>query len=108
MDAYLNKIYEMMYLPIVSPYNLLENAKIDNYSYVKYYNSDEGLIAEMKCDVPREGEKTFYYHFDKKDYLKKIYMEVDGIKEIVFDRNKAIQEAKSEYFALRSQYDEAI
>ena len=37
MDAYIKKIYDMLYSPIISPYNLLENAKLDNYSYVKYY-----------------------------------------------------------------------
>lgn len=33
MDAYIKKIYDMLYSPIISPYNLLENAKLDNYSY---------------------------------------------------------------------------
>ena len=49
MDAYIKKIYDMLYSPIISPYNLLENAKLDNYSYVKYYKNKIGLVAEMQC-----------------------------------------------------------
>lgn len=73
MDAYIKKIYDMLYSPIISPYNLLENAKLENYSYVKYFTNEEGLVAEMQCVIPGEGEMVFYYQFDKKDYLQRIY-----------------------------------
>lgn len=63
----------MLYAPVISPYNLLENAKLENYRYVKYYTNEIGLIAEMQCEIPGEGEKVFYYQFDKKDYLQMIY-----------------------------------
>ena len=69
MDAYIKKIYDMLYSPIISPYNLLENAKLENYSYVKYFTNEEGLVAEMQCVIPGEGEMVFYYQFDKKDYF---------------------------------------
>lgn len=108
MDAYIKKIYNMMYSPIITPYNLLENAKIDNYSYVKYYKSEEGLIAEMECTIPDEGKKVFYYHFDVKDYLILIYMEYNGIKEKVFDREIAVKDAKSEYFIEKEIFQSAI
>ena len=51
MDAYIKKIYDMLYSPIISPYNLLENAKLENYSYVKYFTNEEGLVAEMQCVI---------------------------------------------------------
>lgn len=108
MDEYAKKIYNMMYMPIVTPYNLLENAKIGNYKYVKYYNSEEGLIAEMKCEVPEEGEKVFYYHFDVKDYLQKISMECNGINEIVFDRNSAIEEVTLEYYEGKIEFKNVV
>ena len=73
MDAYIKKIYDMLYSPIISPYNLLENAKLDNYSYVKYYTNEIGLVAEMQCTIHGEGMQIFYYQFDKNDYLQMIY-----------------------------------
>ncbi len=60
MDAYIKKIYDMLYSPILTPYNLLENAKLDNYSYVKYYKNEIGLVAEMRCMIPGESNQTFY------------------------------------------------
>lgn len=97
MDDYVKKIYDMMYSPLVTPYNLLENAKMDNYGYVKYCKSENGLVAEMECSIPNEGIKVFYYYFDSNDFLRCIYVECDGVKQRVFDREDAVQEAKNEY-----------
>ena len=88
MDAYIKKIYDMLYSPIISPYNLLENAKLENYSYVKYFTNEEGLVAEMQCVIPGEGEMVFYYQFDKKDYLQRINQNTMEKKNIVFSRKK--------------------
>ena len=40
MDAYIKKIYDMLYSPIISPYNLLEN---------------EGTIEKKNVIFSREG-----------------------------------------------------
>lgn len=98
MDDYIKKIYDMLYSPIISPYNLLENAKLENYSYVQYYTNDIGLIAEMKCFIPGEGESIFYYQFDKNDYLQIIYQGTMEKENIVFDRKTAVIAAKEEYY----------
>ena len=81
------------------PYNLLENAKLENYSYVKYFTNEEGLVAEMQCVIPGEGEMVFYYQFDKKDYLQRIYQNTMEKKNIVFSRKKAVETAKEEYYS---------
>ncbi len=107
MDKSIRKIYDMMYSPIITPYNLLENAKVDNYNYVKYYKSDDGLISEMECEI--ESEKTiFYYYFDSKDFLQKIYMDVNGEKDILFTREDAIDDAKQEYYQKKPNCKVAI
>jgi hypothetical protein len=98
MSSDIIKIYNMLYSPIITPYNLLENAKLDNYSYVKYYKNNDGVIAEMECLITGEGMKVFYYHFDKKDFLQKVYVESNSAKLLVFERNKQLEEAKLEYF----------
>jgi len=102
------KIYNMLYSPIITPYNLLENAKLDNYSYVKYYKDNNGVIAEMECLITGEGMKTFYYHFDKKDYLQKVYIKNDCAKQIIFDRGEQLEKSKAEYFNSRIINFEAV
>lgn len=100
MTDYIKKIYDMMYSPIITPYNLLENSKLDNYVYVKYYKNNDGLITEMQCDMKEEGIKTFYYHFDSQDYLQQIYViSNEQNKELIFERGRAIAEAKSDYYS---------
>lgn len=108
MNEYIKKIYNMMYSPIVTPYNLLENSKLDNYSYVKYYKANNLFIAEMECSIPNEGTKIFYYEFDSNDFLQAIYMENNGVKEKVFDRVAAIDEAKSEYYSSNVISEKAV
>ena len=97
MDSKIKKIYDMLYSPILTPYNLLDNAKLPNYSYVKYYKGNEGIIAEMECDMVDIGSRTFYYCFDQRDFLIKIFMEFEGNKTIVFDRNDEVESAKKVY-----------
>lgn len=105
MDAYIKKIYNILYSPIISPYNLLENAKLDNYSYVKYYKNKIGLVAEMKCVIPGEGERIFFYQFDKKDYLQMIYEGTFEKKNVIFSREDAIISAKEEYYSSKSIFE---
>lgn len=98
MDVYIKKIYDMLYAPIISPYNLLENAKLENYNYVKYYTNKIGLVAEMQCKIPGEGEQVLYYQFDKKDYLQMIYQGKIAAENIIFSRSEGVEKAKSEYY----------
>lgn len=75
MDVQIKKIYDMLYSPIISPYNLLENAKLENYSYVKYYTNETGLVAEMQCEILGGGNKSFIISLIKKIFCKKYIRE---------------------------------
>lgn len=97
MEKYVNDIYELLYRPVVTPYNLLENAKLPNYKYVSYYKDESGLVAEMQCLTEEGNEAIFYYHFDNNDNLKIVYMTVGGQRELVFDRHTELQRLTSEY-----------
>lgn len=108
MNAYIKKIYDMMYSPIITPYNLVQNAKLDNYTYVKYYKSNEELIAEMECEIPSEGVKVFYYHFDKDDFLQKITMKQENQTNTVFDRNEEILKARDAYHQNEQSYYKVV
>jgi hypothetical protein len=96
MDKYIEKIYRMMKSPIVTPYNLLENAKLENYQYVKYFKGENGLICEMKCSVDNI-ETVFLYCFDKQDFLQKILMQQNDNEKCVFERNHEIKELKEQF-----------
>ena len=95
MDKYIEKIFKMMKSPIITPYNLLENAKLDNYQYVKYFKGENGLICEMECFVD-DIETVFLYCFDKQDFLQKILMKQSGNEKCVFERNHEVEELKEE------------
>lgn len=84
----IKKLYDLFYSSVVTPYNLLENAKLPNYSYVNYYMGDDGLVAEMKCKMEDHKEKVvFYYHFDKEDKLDQVFID-EGLagKKLIYDR----------------------
>lgn len=97
IEKYITNIYELLYRPVVTPYNLLENAKLPNYKYVSYYKEESGLVAEMQCLTEDGNEAIFHYHFDNNDHLKTVYMTVGGQREIVFDRQTELQKLTSEY-----------
>ena len=103
MDKTIKKIYELMYSPIVTPYNLLENAKLDNYNYVNYYKGEVGLVAEMECSMDDGLDSIFYYYFDGNDKLIKVYEEVRGQKSIVFDREEELSNTRGTYITKRKE-----
>lgn len=99
MDKIIKKIYELIHSPIVTPYNLLENAKLDNYNYVNYYKGEIGLVAEMECSISDGVNAIYYYCFDENDKLIKVYEEVKGQKDIVFDREEELSSLSKTYIA---------
>lgn len=101
MDNYIDKIYKLMYSPIITPYNLLENIKLDNYAYVNYYKGYHGITSELKCTTDDGIETIFYYNFDGDDRLYNVYMELDSVRTLVFDRKTELIELKSQF---RSDY----
>ena len=48
--------------------------------------------------IDEHEEKVFYYQFDQKDYLQKIYYYDNGVEETIFDRQVAVEEAKEFYY----------
>lgn len=94
MEKYIDKLYTLLHSPIITPYNLLENAKLDNYNYVKYYKGNNGLIAEMQCINDDAIEVTFFYEFNRKDELDIVFMKDGSDLEVVFSRNEEIENLK--------------
>lgn len=99
----LGYIYDLIYKDIVTPYNLLENAKLDNYEYVKYYMKDNALIAEMKCNIARNDSRIFFYCFDSNNKLQKIFQTMNDSKsELLFDRKKELKNIENKLYKVDS------
>lgn len=107
MHDEIKNVYDMLYSHIITPYNLLENAKLPNYTYVKYYKSNDGLIAEMQCTIENEGASVFYYHFDIRDKLIKVVKNSIGSTEVVFDREQELKKSLVRYRAKKNRKKKA-
>jgi hypothetical protein len=106
----IKNLYDLFYSSVVTPYNLLENAKLPNYSYVNYYMGDDGLIAEMKCEIEAHQEKVvFYYHFDKEDKLDQVFIE-EGVakKKLIYDRKTEKKYQIKDILKNRMEYGDNI
>lgn len=99
MSPEMQRLYDLTYSPIVTPRNLISNARLENYEYIKLYKDVKqdkkgAIIVEMKCTRQDGVVAIYYYHFDEKDYLLSIDEEVEGIKKVVFDRQSKLVELK--------------
>ena len=100
IENIIQNIYEMQKHAIVTPMCLLDNAKLDNYSYVKYYRKDkESLIIEMECICEDGIERVFDYIFDSNDNLLKIKATPGNLlhTDIIFDREIELRVLHSQY-----------
>lgn len=77
---------------LLTPYNLINNAKLPNYEYVKYYKESNFFVSEMKFNVFEESY-IFYYYFDEKNMLQKIFGNVKNKKYLFFSRGKELKKA---------------
>ncbi|MED4954457.1 hypothetical protein ABEO75_14800 [Paenibacillus macerans] len=97
----IRELYNLMEGYILTPTELLANAKLPNYEYVKFSNNGQGLHAESCCKL-EEGERViFNYYFDEKDRLQKLIMEDGKKQEVLFDRMTEIENLKSKLIKKR-------
>ncbi|OSA89539.1 UNVERIFIED_ORG: hypothetical protein B2H93_15870 [Clostridium botulinum] len=97
-----NEIYDLTYLPILTPYNLINTLKLDNYISLNMHKGDLGIISEITCLI--DGSNiTFYYEFDENDHLLKAYYYEDTTINYLFNREDSIKKLKSEYYKSNSQ-----
>lgn len=71
MGKSIEEIYNLMYSPIVTPWNLLSNIKLDNYEYLNYSKIGNEIVAEMKV-ITNKGYTLYRYYFDFEDRLNRI------------------------------------
>lgn len=91
----IHELYTLTEGYIITPSELLANAKLPNYDYVKFSNNGRGLHVEASCSTADEAKAIFNYYFDEKDRLQKLVMETMGLSEVIFDRVVEIEKLKS-------------
>lgn len=91
-----NKIYDLTYLPLLTPANLIGNLSLDNFININYSKNKIGIIAEVTCDVDKSIVK-FYYQFDSKNFIDTIYYYENNEIEFMFDRKKMLNNLRSEF-----------
>lgn len=99
-----NEIYNLTYLPILTPYNLLDNLKLDNYNSISFKNSKNEIVAEINCTIDN-NIVIFYYIFDKENNLNEAYYYDHNDKIVLFDRIKSLEKLKNEYLNNSKAYN---
>lgn len=90
------EIYDLTYLPLLTPYNLLDNLKLENYISIKYTKKNRNVIAEIDCTVD-DRKVTFYYEFDLENNLSLVYYYENKHKEYLFNRESMLKELRETY-----------
>lgn len=91
-----NDIYNLTYLPILTPYNLLDNLKLENYNSILYKKDGNNIITEITCTIDNNNI-IFYYIFDIENNLHEAYYYENDNKVILFDRVQLLKTLKQDY-----------
>ena len=95
MDLFDN-IYDLTYLPLVTPYNLIDNLKLKNYYGINFNKNDDCILAEVTCEIDKKT-LVFNYLFDKNNFLQKIYYYENDEINILFNRSEKLDYLKNEF-----------
>lgn len=96
MNKLFDKIYNLTYTPLVTPFNLLNNLKLDNYHEINFHKRNGEIVAQIKCTIDNKMS-TFEYIFNSDNFLMKItHIDKSG-NEILFDRNSELSTDRDDY-----------
>ncbi|GLY12675.1 hypothetical protein [Pseudobacillus badius] len=99
MKDIIERLYDEIYGPKLTPYELLKNVKLPNYISVDFKNENNFIIGTSKCHLPDGEIATFIYTFDNNDNLLSLISEVDSKTEELYNREKAIEK----YYSLAQE-----
>lgn len=95
MDKLISKLYYILNNPLVTPWDLVENVKLDNYDNLHIAKGEKGIIATIECVNDGGSTVEYVYYFDHQDHLLSLVLREGHLEEIVFDRSKEIETAKT-------------
>ena len=106
IETIIQNIYELKKHAIITPASLLDNARLDNYSYVKYNRKNKDtFIVEMECVCEDGVKRVFNYIFDKKDNLLQIQATPGNLlqTDVLFDREIELNVLLSRYKKVQNE-----
>lgn len=91
MKNHIERIYELTHLVILTPSNLIENIKLENYNEIKFYKEETNIICKM-TSIEENEEIFYFYEFDRNDKLQvaKILYGSDELE--IFNRSKELEQ----------------
>lgn len=91
MEVSFKSLYDLENGHIIFPSELIANAKLPNYEYVKFNNELDGLNVECACLIGEGDAKAYFnYYFDKEDKLQKLIAYQGNEVTVLFDRAEEI------------------
>ncbi|WP_144593988.1 hypothetical protein [Priestia flexa] len=94
-------LYDEIHGPKLTPYELLENIKLPNYTSVDFSkNNENNIVAYTKCLLENGDSATFTYVFNNENKLLSLRSNVSGVEEEVYNRKNEIDK----FYLLASEY----
>lgn len=92
-----NKIYDLTFSPLLTPYNLIDTLKLINYHSLCFKKNTIGITAEITCNIDENNFLTFYYEFDEKDFILSLYYYENNNKIYLFNRYEELDVHKNKF-----------
>ncbi|TCT23348.1 hypothetical protein EDD68_10762 [Melghiribacillus thermohalophilus] len=108
MQKLIKKLYDELYSPKLTPEELLNNIKHDNYISVNFSREDGKIIGITKCYLKNGLLAEYKYVFDNEKKLIKLSSNICGEEEIIYDRDTAIKKIYKEIKLKKSSLEKAI
>lgn len=88
----IERLYDEIHGPKISPYELIENVKLPNYISVNFSKDrDNNIIAYTKCLLEDGNNAVFTYAFDEDNKLISLKSLVHGVEEEIYNRKTEIE-----------------
>ena len=102
MNQIEKEMYKLIYSPLITPKNLVENIYLENYESIKFIKTNGRIVCELHCTLPHGEIALFTYFFADNDFLEKIQKQLPGREpEIVFDRKEKMESLSSRFYKKR-------
>lgn len=90
----IRSLYNLEEGHIILPSELIGNAKLPNYEYVKFQSGLNGLTVECCCFIDESTKVLFNYYFDENDKLMRLIADDFQSQEVLFDRKEEAEKLK--------------
>jgi len=91
----LERLYDEIYGPKLTPYELLDNVKLPHYISVDFKKENNFIQGITKCYIETGELAVFIYTFNQDNKLISLKSIINNIEEEIYNRELAIQQLYS-------------